>query len=240
MLRTAASSTRTRCPRLADRPSISKLLQSSPLSESTTRIVRALHQHQRNPAIYFPISPLSAASTRLRVHNNYHLLSSTNLQQRSYSKDAGAVNKARRGLAVWPSLSSRLSSPIILPLQQHSICTRWMSVDSNGGKNIDGVAKVTKDSQSASTQPEKIDGEASKSVEGSSSNGGISSMSKNNNNNKDSNPELKESGRIASMVDSVGSNIKRVSEEWNTGDLMSVYGIIALISVILAAPMVVR
>lgn len=118
-----------------------------------------------------------------------------------------------------------------------------MSVDSNGGKNIDGEAKVTKDSQSALNQPEKIDGEASKSVEGSSSNGASNPMSKNNSSNnslKDSNPELKESGTIASMVDSVGSNIKRVSVEWNTGDLMSVYGIIALISVILAAPMVVR
>jgi hypothetical protein len=48
------------------------------------------------------------------------------------------------------------------------------------------------------------------------------------------------SARLTALVDSVGPTLKRVSAEWNMGDLLSVYGIVALIGVILAAPMVVR
>jgi hypothetical protein len=48
------------------------------------------------------------------------------------------------------------------------------------------------------------------------------------------------SARLTALVDSVGPRLKRVSAEWNMGDLLSVYGIVALIGVILAAPMVVR
>ena len=46
--------------------------------------------------------------------------------------------------------------------------------------------------------------------------------------------------RLTALVDSVGPTWKRVSEEWNAGDLLSVYGIVALIGVIAVAPFVVR
>jgi hypothetical protein len=42
------------------------------------------------------------------------------------------------------------------------------------------------------------------------------------------------------LVHSMDTTLKRVSSEWNTGDLMSVYGIITLIGIIIAAPIVVR
>jgi hypothetical protein len=47
--------------------------------------------------------------------------------------------------------------------------------------------------------------------------------------------------RIQGLVDSVaGPTLKRVKEQINTGDLLSVYGIVTLIAIIIVAPMVVR
>jgi hypothetical protein len=46
--------------------------------------------------------------------------------------------------------------------------------------------------------------------------------------------------RIHKLVDSVGPTLRRVSNDLNPGDLLSVYGIVALIALIVAAPMAVR
>lgn len=57
-----------------------------------------------------------------------------------------------------------------------------------------------------------------------------------------SDPQMPEGGRgpvYKGFVDTMDTTLKRVNK-WNTGDLMSVYGIIALIGVIVAAPIVVR
>ena len=50
----------------------------------------------------------------------------------------------------------------------------------------------------------------------------------------------KQSGRVAAIVDSVGPTLRRVANEWDTNDLLSVYGILTLITIIVVAPMVVR
>jgi hypothetical protein len=49
-----------------------------------------------------------------------------------------------------------------------------------------------------------------------------------------------EGGRIQHIVESVETNFRRVSNEWNTGDLISVYSIVALIGIIVVAPIFVR
>ena len=49
-----------------------------------------------------------------------------------------------------------------------------------------------------------------------------------------------EGNRIQHIVESVETNFRRVSNEWNTGDLISVYSIVALIGMIVVAPIFVR
>jgi hypothetical protein len=53
-------------------------------------------------------------------------------------------------------------------------------------------------------------------------------------------PESEAATRMHKLVDSVGPTLRRVSNDLNPGDLLSVYGIVALIALIVVAPMVVR
>ena len=109
--------------------------------------------------------------------------------------------------------------------QQHGNGVRWLTTNTNKGdkektNNVNGNAERSNpESGRKGVEENAAPGEGST---GPDSTQGVNQR------------------RLTALVDSVGPTLKRVQEEWNTGDLLSVYGIVALIGVIAVAPFVVR
>ena len=130
--------------------------------------------------------------------------------------------------------------PTLIPRNECDFCTNLiplypMPQKSTPNQSI-GIRFFTTDSKKPPTN------QSSSSEQVPKESNSPSTMTSNSKDTVSSDSVLQEGGNptIKGLVDSVDTTLKRVSSEWNTGDLMSVYGIIALLVVIVASPIVVR
>ena len=160
------------------------------------------------------------------IHNNSFPVSQ--VQTRDFSSRNGLYSPYAANTG---QIYSRIVRPLgpslqLNPLHQQ-ISARLQSSDSKNTKQDE-----------ATTSPEKSNLEGDDTRKASS----IEVKVAEETGSKNSLPiqESEAATRIHKLVDSVGPTLRRVSNDVNTGDLFSVYGIVALIALIMVAPMVVR
>jgi hypothetical protein len=180
----------------------------------------------------------SSSTSHIMIYNNSFPLSQ--VQTRDFSSRNNGLYYSPYAVST-AQIYSRIVRPLGPSLQlknplHQQISARLQSSDSKTTKPEEATNNSTSPEKSKVEEDDSRKKASSIEVKVAEETGRTTTNSKNL-------PPIQESEaatRIHKLVDSVGPTLRRVSNDLNPGDLLSVYGIVALIALIVAAPMAVR